>query len=248
MNGTNLLERCRRLIRWNANDSDLPFAFYRSYHRQLASYLVPVDKRSSLSTIEPLSPSSIICAPAFLFLSASLLEKCDALVHRNLRSVTSIGPGNGANFNTNDSANLEIGRKPKVLELANRRIVSTLLDLVGGPPISTSDAAGTTADTLIRRYAFSAMLPIWIRATVKKTSMYDTRSVFILLDLLEGLIYTLSYPTTTEKAVIDAPDEACLKMFDIPFIFSFVRKILENGDNTVVVTRMIAFVYAHFEL
>lgn len=83
---------------------------------------------------------------------------------------------------------------------------------------------------------------------MKKTSMYDTRSVFILLDLLEGLIYTLAYPIATEKMIIAPPDEACLKMFDIPFLFLLVSKVLEEADNTVVVTRMIAFVYAHFEL
>lgn len=58
-------------------------------------------------------------------MAASLLDKCDALVHRNLRSVTSIGPGGGNSFNSNDSANLAVGQKPKVLELANRRLVST---------------------------------------------------------------------------------------------------------------------------
>lgn len=235
-----------RLIRWTASDSDLPFAFYRSYHRQLAAYLIPTGQHTSGDL---LSPASIITAPAFLFLAGSLLEKCDALVHQNLRSVTSIGPNSGANFDTNDSANLEVGRKPKVLELATRRLVSTLLDVVGGPPLVTpADFAGSPPDATIRRNAFSRMLQVWIRATVKKTSMYDTRSVFILMDLLEGLIYTLSYPVIMERTPILAPDEACLVMFDIPFIFSFVKTILTTADNTVAVTRTIAFIYAHFEL
>lgn len=89
-----------RLIRFTASDSDLPFAFYRAYHRQTAAYLCPIDISDETELPSPFT------APGFLFLAASLLEKLDALVHRNLRSVTSIGPGSGANFNTNDSANL----------------------------------------------------------------------------------------------------------------------------------------------
>lgn len=169
-------------------------------------------------------------------------------MHRNLRSVTSIGPTNGTNFNTNDSANLEVGRKPKVLELANRRLVSTMLDIVGGPPTSPGEPSDVAPDADIRRHAFSSMLQIWIRASVRRTSMYDTRSVFILLDLLEGLIYTLSYPVATERTTIAPPELACLEMFDIPFIFSFIKTILSTADNTVTVTRTIAFLYAHFEL
>ena len=267
-----LIQRRDRLIRWTASDSDLPFAFYRAYHRQLAAYLVTPSERVHIDLASPLPPSAVICAPGFLFLAASLLDKCDSLVHRNLRSVTSIGPNNGANFNSNDSANLAIGQKPKVLELANRRLVSTMLDIVGGPPpgpaISTngeSNAGATTTtsgqtssdtapDADIRGHAFSGVLQVWIRAAVKKTSMWDTRSVFILLDLIEGLIYTLSYPAPpargngNEPIVVPQPKESCLAMFDIGFIFEFVKIILTQADNTVCIMRTIAFVYAHFEM
>lgn len=212
---------------------------------------MPPELRHDLDTTMPCAPDAVICAPGFLFLAASLLDKCDALVHRNLRSVTSIGPGNGANFNSNDSANLAVGQKPKVLELANRRLVSTMLDIVGGPPHSAD--AETAPDAEIRRHAFSGVLQVWIRACVKRTSMWDTRSVFILLDLIEGLIYTLSYPAPSnrglnEAVIVPQPQESCLAMFDIGFIFSFVKTILAQADNTVAVMRTIAFVYAHFEM
>ena len=182
----------RRLIRWTASDSDLPFAFYRAYHRQLSTHLVPFSERNFLPA-EPLEPSEVITAPGALFLAASILEKTDALVHRNLRSVTSIGPNNSS-FNGNENANLSFGQKPKILELANRRLVSTMLDIVGGAPPPAPSAAGVreelegegqlALDAEVRRCCFSKILKVWIRASVKKTSMWDTRSIFILLDFL----------------------------------------------------------------
>ncbi|KAM0789642.1 hypothetical protein ACM66B_000446 [Microbotryomycetes sp. NB124-2] len=240
------------LIRWTASDSDLPFAFYRAYHRQLAHHLVPMDQRRYLANQHPLDPASVITAPGALFLAASLLEKCDSLVHRNLRSVTSIGP-NQNNFNTNDSANLSFGQKPKILELANRRLVQTMLDIVGGPPAAVGSEQDASADTDVRRHAFSRMLPLWIRASMKRTSMWDTRSVFILLDLIEGLIYTLSYPAPSQRdsdadLIVPKPSESSLDLFDIQFIFSCVKIILGNADNTVALMRTIAFIYAHFEI
>lgn len=194
----------RRLIRWTASDSDLPFAFYRAYHRQLAAHLIPPERLDAIEGQPPLSPSEVVTAPGFLFLAASLLDKCDGLIRVNLRSVTSIGPNNGANFNTNDSANLNFGQKPKVLELANRRLVTTMLDIVGGPPPSpTTDEADIAPDADIRRHAFSAILGVWIRSCVKRVSMWNTRGVFLLMDLVEGLIYTLSYPTPSSRGSSD---------------------------------------------
>lgn len=74
------------LIRWTATDSDLPFAFMRAYHRQLSNYL-PLYQPD---VTEPLSTAQLIRAPGYAFISATLLEVCDALIHRNLRSVTTV--------------------------------------------------------------------------------------------------------------------------------------------------------------
>lgn len=131
--------------------------------------------------------------------------------------------------------------------------MSTLLDIVGGPPISLQSNEEVTLDVETRREAFSPLLQIWLRACIKKTSMYDTRSVFILLDLIEGIIYTLSYPApppreSMEESTVPHPSDASLELFDIPFIFSVVKTILRTADNTVALMRTVAFVYAHFEM
>ncbi|KAG0142291.1 hypothetical protein CROQUDRAFT_97701 [Cronartium quercuum f. sp. fusiforme G11] len=230
------------LIRWTASDSDLPFAFYRAYHRQLATYLRPQPN----IIVDPLS---LVSMPGFLFIAASFLDKCDALVHRSLRSVTTLGP-NANNFNAGESANLAMGAKPKVLELAHRRLVSTALDIVGGSP-RAEDPAEASSDAGLRRSFFGGLLNVWIRAITKRTSMWDTRSVFLLLDLFDGLFYTVLYtaPSPTSSDIPPSPKlvQLSLRLFDLTFILDVVRRILTTADNTVCVMRTIAFVYSQFE-
>jgi hypothetical protein len=73
------------LIRWTATDSDLPFAFMRAYHRQLSNYL-PLYEEG----LRPLTTAQLVKAPGYLYIASALLEVCGALIHRNLRSVTTV--------------------------------------------------------------------------------------------------------------------------------------------------------------
>lgn len=234
---------------WGASDSDLPFAFYRAYHRRLASYLALPERTDRPEAFIP--PSEAIVAPGFLFLAASLLEKADSLVHRNLRSVTTLGPNSGANFSTIDSANLSTGAKPKVLEAANRRVVTTMLDIIGGPARPSPDPEAGIWEGRSRRWLFGGMLQVWLRAVVRRTSMYDARGIFVLLDFIEGLIYTVGSPAPPTPAPAELPPwrpcQAALPLFDVPFMLDFVQIILQRADNTVSLMRAVAFLYSQFE-
>ncbi|WAR60338.1 hypothetical protein PtB15_9B275 [Puccinia triticina] len=178
---------------WSVSHSDLPFAFYRAYHRQLATYLRPQAR-------PVVHPSTLISMPGFLLVSASFMDKCDSLVHRSLRSVTTLGPTTSS-FNAGESANLAMGAKPKVLELAHRWLVSTALDIF-----------------------FGGLLSLWIRAITKRTSMWNTRSVFLLLDFLDGLLYTVLYTAPAPPLLLnDLPSppvlvRLSLALFNLPFI------------------------------
>lgn len=237
-----LLRPTSRLIRWTASDSDLPFAFLRAYFRQLLGYLPKGGESISLS--------NMLKMPGFLFVAASFLDKCDSLVHRSLRSVTTLGPSSN-NFNAGESANLAMGAKPKVLELAHRRLVSTALEIVGGSPRLPEDPEPIQPDAAARRHYFGPLLVVWVRAITKRTSMWDTRSVFLLLDFLDGLFYTLLYTVPFGLADDDdCPprlDPTGLPLFDLPFIRDVLKRILTSADNTVCVMRTIAFVYSQFE-
>lgn len=235
------------LIRWQASDSDLPFAFYRAYHRQLAAYLHPPNDLQGQPEAF-VSPFEAVSAPGFLFLAASLLEKVDSLIHRNLRSVTTLGPNNN-NLNTQESANLSMAAKPKVLEHANRRVVSTILDIVGGPARPIANPEADTFEGLSRRRFFGGMLQVWLRAVVKRTSLFDARGIFLLLDFIEGLFYTVCthIPSPNQEMVVWRPALNALDMFDTNFILSFVHTIFSKADNTVALMRTITFIYSQFE-
>ncbi|KPV76862.1 uncharacterized protein RHOBADRAFT_51847 [Rhodotorula graminis WP1] len=232
------------LVRWKASDSDLSYNFYRAYHRQLADYLLPSSLRASTADLDFLPASVVVTAPGYLFLAASLLEKIDSLVHRSLRTFTSLGPAS-SNFNTNDSANLSFGQKPKVLEHAQRRVVTTLVEIVGGSE-SALTSEERSLDAVARRYVFGGMLQVWVRACVKRTSLWDVRGVYLVADLIESLLYKLAYCGGDEEAPL-LPDERSLRLFDLPFLFGTVRVILEQADNTVTIMRTIALVYANFD-
>lgn len=183
-------------------------------------------------------------------MTASFLDKCDSLVHRSLRSVTTMGPNN-ANFNAGESANLAMGAKPRILELAHRRLVSTALDIVGGSPRAAGDPEEVPGDASRRRRCFGPLINVWVRAIAKRTSMWDTRSVFLLLDLLDGLFYTLLYtaPFMNAQEIEQPPRlvDANLALFDFPFVRDVLRIIFTSADNTVCIMRTVAFVYAQFE-
>lgn len=168
-------------------------------------------------------------------------------MHRSLRTFTSMGP-TSSSFNTNDSANLSFGQKPKVLELAQRRVGTTIIEIVGGSS-STVTADEGPLDAVARRYIFGGMLQVWLRACVKRTSLWDVRGVFLVSDLIQTLMYTLAYSTRAggDDEGPPLPDERGLQLFDLPFLFGTVRLILEQADNTVTLMRTIALVYANFD-
>lgn len=88
-----------------------------------------------------------------------------------------------------------------------------------------------------------------VSSSLRSTEQWLTPSL-----VAEGLIYTLSYPAPSssrgceEEIPVPKPHESCIDMFDIPFIFSFVKIILSTADNTVTIMRTVAFIYAHFEM
>ncbi|KAG0256048.1 hypothetical protein BG011_004769 [Mortierella polycephala] len=200
--------------RWQSDDSELFFAFYRHYHICLAQYLEGPLQRIQVGGNEASAATSRVYAgaPGYLYLSAFFLTKIEGLVHREIHPVTTIvqfeqnaANGNGSSVAERDrtiasvatgefpgtaappavklSNSADAGKdgnngptagKPKVLEMASRRFVETIVAIMA----DHGDIYG-------------AMLDIWIKAVVTKTSVYDVESVFCLLDFLDMLIAEL---------------------------------------------------------
>lgn len=199
--------------RWQSDDSELFFAFYRHYHQCLTQYLeVPLQRIQ----VDGWATSTIAAkvyagAPGYLYLSAFFLTKIEGLVHREIHPVTTIVqfepnaanesgaaekdramasvatgefPGttappavkvaNGADAGKDGANGGATTGKPKVLDMASRRFVETIVVIM--------EDHGNI---------YGAMLDIWIKAAITKTSIYDVESVFCLLDFLDMLIAEL---------------------------------------------------------
>lgn len=157
-----------------------------------------------------------------------------------------------AGVNANESANLAAGQKPKSLEIVSKRVIQTMFELVGGALQSgtpQSSPAAFASATL--RHNFGSSLSMWLRTVTKRTSMWDTRGIFALLDLIEGLMYNVCCPPYEEGQEDDdeiwLPSEIGLKLFDTKFILSFIKTILSKADNTTCLLRTISFLYTEFQ-
>jgi hypothetical protein len=101
-----------------------------------------------------------------------MLEKADSLIHRNLRSVTTVGP---TAFNAQDSAMLSVSAKPKAYDALNRRLVTTWLDIIGCLPTATAPSDPVippSPELLDRKAIFNPMLRMTIALIAKKTSLW----------------------------------------------------------------------------
>lgn len=154
--------------------------------------------------------------------------------------------------NANESAVVGAGQKPKGLEVVSKRVVQTIFEVVGGPlqaaAVTSSPQAYASAAL---RHSFGASLSVWIAVVTKRTSMWDTRGIFALLDLIEGLIFNVCSPPLEEGKEDDEdevwqPSEIGLALFDTTFILSFIKTILSKADNTTCLLRTISFLYTEF--
>lgn len=162
-----------------------------------------------------------------------------------------MAPSN-ANLNANESANLAAGQKPKSLEVVTKRVVQTMFEVIGGPLQSGSTLTSPQAfASSVLGHNFGDSLRTWLSALTKRTSMWDTRGTFALLDLIEALLFNVcALPVEDGKEDQNddwRPSEVRLALFDTTFILSFIKTILKEADNTTCLLRTISFLYTEFQ-
>ncbi|KAG0228314.1 hypothetical protein BGX31_006626 [Mortierella sp. GBA43] len=262
--------------RWQSDDSELFFAFYRHYHHCLAQYLeAPLQRIQAGGWASSAITAKVYAgAPGYLYLSAFFLTKIEGLVHREIHPVTTIVQfePNAANGNgtaekdramasvatgefpgsaappavkmTNgadagkDGANGAATGKPKVLDMASRRFVETIVAIM--------EDHGSI---------YGAMLDIWIKAAVTKTSIYDVESVFCLLDFLDMLIAELDsrdsihlYDSELSAGPSNAGTSGSFVPINLQFILSTLHLLLTASDHTITLMRTLSFIYQNFSL
>lgn len=157
-----------------------------------------------------------------------------------------------AGVNANESANLAAGQKPKSLEIVSKRVIQTIFEIVGGSlQAETPQASPVAFASAALRHNFGCSISMWLRTLTKRTSMWDTRGIFALLDLIEGLMYNVCCPPYEEGQEEDddvwIPSEVGLQLFDTKFILGFIKTILSKADNTTGLLRTISFLYTEFQ-
>ncbi|KAF9938093.1 hypothetical protein BGZ65_000475 [Modicella reniformis] len=262
--------------RWQSDDSELFFAFYRHYHHCLSQYLETPLQRIQAGgwASSAITPKVYAGAPGYLYLSAFFLTKIEGLVHREIHPVTTIvqfepnGNGNGlgaerdrvmasvatgefpgtaapvvklANGGDSGKDSTNSGAttgKPKMLDMASRRFVETIVAIM--------EDHGSI---------YGAMLDVWIKVVITKTSVYDVESVFCLLDFLDMLIAELEsrdgirlYDSELSTVPPNTMPGAILIPVHVQFILSTLHLLLTASDHTVTLMRTISFIYQNFSL
>ncbi|KAK3814739.1 MAG: hypothetical protein J3R72DRAFT_54460 [Linnemannia gamsii] len=260
--------------RWQSDDSELFFAFYRHYHHCLSQYLEAPLQRIQAGgwATSAITPKVYAGAPGYLYLSAFFLTKIEGLVHREIHPVTTIvqfepnaANGNGAAERDRAMASVATGEfpgtgappsvkangdgkdgsnggsttgKPKVLDMASRRFVETIVAIM--------EDHGNI---------YGAMLDIWIKAVVTKTSVYDVESVFCLLDFLDMLVAELEsresirlYDSELSTVPLNTGPNIVFVPIHVQFILSTLHLLLTGSDHTVTLMRTTSFIYQNFSL
>ncbi|PWN51292.1 hypothetical protein IE53DRAFT_56416 [Violaceomyces palustris] len=203
------------LRRWQSDDSELFFSFCRSYHRQLACLFASSRSFEAVSKL-------FFGGPGYAHLATCIHQKCLALVHRDILSVTTLS--SQKNFNPGETANVLSGSttgKPRHLEAANRRCTAIVVDIVRAP----------SGNNLL----FGPMLGVHVKCLIKRTSLYDVQGVFCLLDWLDGVLSHMEQADLLAEGLIE-----------ISFIIQTVSMLLEDADHALALMRTIAFCYSNF--
>ncbi|CAG8723393.1 6753_t:CDS:2, partial [Cetraspora pellucida] len=282
--------------RWQSDDSELFFSFYKHYHIVLKSYIISyLSTSTSPKLMTP--PFQYATAPGYVHLASFFLLKIESLIHRNIHTITTViqfehsrgtsnlvtsapsttripdtinpdasaigmgtysgmsmvgNPINGeiangnvvleASMNGAGSATGINNGKPKVLEMAGRRFVETMVSIV-------------------ENGLFQEMCNVWVKAVVKRTNLYDVEG---LLDFIDTLIMELdtrdnavisSEPTTPNSANTSISSDSSNSPFsppnltnilDITFYISLINLLLNRSDHTITILRTISFVYTQF--
>ena len=216
------------LRRWQSDDSELFYAFFRAYHKQLAQYLAPALEYYE-NVNQPIPCSILFRAPGYAHLATIFAKKCHSYILGSINAVTT--SSTNTSFDVSEGAAFRASQKPPVLETANRRLVESLGTLAHMQVlVSTSRGMAETDGHQL----WGNMVDLWTRNLITKTSLYRPQAVFSLFDLLDG--------------IVDAPlDNDKGSILDVPYLIYLFGLILTQGDHALTLVKVIAFIFTHWE-
>jgi hypothetical protein len=228
------------LRRWQSDDSELFPAFYKAYHRNLAAYLSDaVEAAASEGVVIP--AGVLVKAPGYLHLASVYSNKMQSYIMGAVNAVTTTSASNS--FNADESLGTRGNAKPPVLETANRRLTEIILNL-SNSRVWIQSKSGTVLEC-DGSELWSSMVDIWVKYLISRTSLYSPRSVFCLLDLLDGVVA----PSLDHLASRNLADPPVFKatLMDIPHLISVLRIVLTETDHHLTLAKCVAFIWTHYD-
>lgn len=170
------------MYRWQSDDSDLFFLFYKHFHNTLKTYI----------SDSPHDMTVLTMLPGYMYLATYFSGKIDSLIQRKVLSVTHVTASSVQNslysavndtntftsvaqYEENDRSSCSVFQsgKPKTLEMATRKFAECMVWCV--------------SDTDL----YHGMLNVWLRSAINKTRLTETEQVYCLIDFIEQIILEL---------------------------------------------------------
>ncbi|MCJ1394004.1 hypothetical protein MMC18_006881 [Xylographa bjoerkii] len=212
--------------RWSGRDSDLFFMFVKHY-QILACDLLPKD----------MTKTEIACVPCYVLVQAQLLSVLDATIHRAGNSIPTGSPEGPLPLTFDDILGADTSATPLPLAptpnasrlMAENRLIMLLREFLSDLSI---------VNDLARKFFAGSFLDL-LKASSRRTSVFDHHACFTLCDLLEEALVILA------RYYGDSED---------PFSFlewEFWRRVCQQmleSNNSMTEVRLYAFIYGLWNL
>lgn len=245
--------------RWQSDDSELFFTFYKKYHHVLSRYTSIVYPETSNYQLHQRN-AIVINLPGYMYFATFFACKIDALIHRELNSVTTIRCQEQQQIFKKPVSfsplSISIGDSIAVIDEAKLFMPShensyddySLSDkayqsILTGKPKALIMATKRYAECIIwciseanHQGLYLDMLNVWLRFSVKRTILTEAGEVYCMIDFLEQVVLELqSHSLKGNRYPVD-----------IPFILHTLDIILSRSDHTTSLLRALTFIYTHF--
>lgn len=210
------------LARWVGKDTDLFFAFVKSYHG-LTCRLLPDDP----------TREEIICAPGYVLVQAHILTMLDATLQQT-GGQPSMYQMRGPSPTTFDDILGEVDASANVLlplsggnrSMAENRLIMLLRDLLSGTTTTASEKSQSI---------FAMSFENLLKAATRQTSLFDQNACFTLCDFMEEAILIMARFYGSFKGIKSD--------FDWSFWLDVFKKMLES-QNSMTEIRLYSFLYS----
>lgn len=210
------------LARWVGKETDLFFAFMKSYHG-LTCRLLPDDP----------THEEIICAPGYIMVQAHILTILDATLQQT-SSQPSVYQLKGMSPTTFDDILGEVDASANVLLpvnsgnrlMAENRLIMLLRDCLSG---------ATTTGTEKSQKIFAQSFENLLKAAIRKTSLFDHNACFTLCDFMEEAIIIMARFHESSTSIMSD--------LDWSFWLEVFKKMLES-QNSMTEIRLYSFLYS----